>query len=134
MLVFVGDFVALYCWLASSESSIVKGLALLGLAAALVAASTFAILQAVDGIALKRAVDSWAAAPADEKVAAFRVAEGIRWIEIGTNSIFRILQGSVAVIFGVAIAMSGLLYRWIGGLGILAGSFRHLHHLFGWQF
>jgi hypothetical protein len=122
MLVFAGGFVALHSWLASSESSVVKALALLGLAAAIVAASTFAILQAVDGIALKRAVDSWAAAPTDEKVAAFRVAEGIRWIEIGTNSIFRILQGSVAVIFGAAIAMNGLLYRWIGGLGILAGA------------
>jgi hypothetical protein len=66
-------------------------------------------------------VDSWAAAPADEKVAAFRVAEGIRWFEIGTNSIFRILQGSVAVIFGAAIVMSGLLPRWIGGWVILAG-------------
>jgi hypothetical protein len=122
MLVFAGGFVALHSWLASSESSVVKALALLGLAAAIVAASTFAILQAVDGIALKRAVDSWAAAPTDEKVAAFRVAEGIRWIEIGANSIFRILQGSVAVIFGAAIAMNGLLYRWIGGLGILAGA------------
>jgi hypothetical protein len=66
-------------------------------------------------------VDSWAAAPADEKVAAFRVAKGIRWFEIGTNSIFRILQGSVAIIFGAAIVMSGLLPRWIGGWVILAG-------------
>jgi hypothetical protein len=126
MLVFAGGFVALHRFLASSESSssVVKALALLGLAAAIVAASTFAILQAVDGIALKRAVDSWAGAPADEKVATFRVAEGIRWIEIGTNSIFRILQGSVAVIFGAAIAVSGplLLHRWIGGFGILAGA------------
>jgi hypothetical protein len=124
MLVFAGGFVALYHYLASSESSsIVKALALLGLATAIVAASTFAILQAVDGIALKRAVDSWAAAPADEKVASFRVAEGIRWIEIGINSIFHILQGSVAVIFGAAIAVSSLpLHRWIGGLGILAGT------------
>ncbi len=122
MLVFVGGFVALHHFLASSESSVVKALALPGLAVAIVAASTFAILQAVDRIALKKAVDSWAAAPLDEKVAAFRVAEGIRWIEIGTNSIFRILQGSVAVILGAAIAMSGLLHRWIGGFGILAGS------------
>lgn len=122
MLFFVGGFVALHRFLASSESSVVKALALLGLAVAIVAASTFAILQAVDGIALKKAVDSWAAAPADEKVAAFRVAEGIRWIEIGTNSIFRILQGSVAVIFGAAIAISGLLHRWIGGFGIVAGA------------
>jgi hypothetical protein len=100
MLVFVGGFVALHRLLASSESGVAKALALIGLAATIVAASTFAILQAVDGIALKRAVDSWVAAPTDEKVAAFRVAEGIRWIEIGTHSVFRILQGSVAVIFG----------------------------------
>lgn len=39
----------------------------------------------------------------------------------GTKSVFRILQGSVAVIFGAAIVMGGLLHRWIGGLGILAG-------------
>ena len=122
MLVFVGGFVALHRLLASSESGVVKHWRCLVWLQQSVAACTFAILQAVDGIALKRAVDSWAAAPADEKVAAFRVAEGIRWIEIGTNSIFRILQGSVAVIFGVAIAMSGLLHRWIGEFGILAGA------------
>lgn len=81
MLVFAGGLVALHRLLASSESSVVKAVALHGLAAAIVAVSTFAILQAVDGIALKRAVHSWAAAPADEKVAAFRVAERIRWIE-----------------------------------------------------
>ena len=45
MLVFVGGFVALHRLLASSGSSVVKALALLGLAAAIVAASTFAILQ-----------------------------------------------------------------------------------------
>src|SRR5919198_2661075 len=52
----------------------------------------------------------------------FRVAEGIRWVEIGTNSIFRILQGTVAVIFGVAIVKSMLLSRWIGGAGVLVGA------------
>lgn len=123
MLVFAGGFVALHRLFASSQSGTARALALLGLATAILAASTFAIIQAVDGIALKRAVDSWAAAPADEKAAAFRVAEGIRWIEIGTNSIFRILQGSVAVIFGTSIALSGILKRWIGVLGIFAGIF-----------
>ena len=56
-------------------------------------ATAIAVLQAIDGIALKMAVDSWAAAPSQEKSIMFRVAEGIRWIEYGTNSIFRILQG-----------------------------------------
>jgi hypothetical protein len=90
-------------------------------------ASTFAILQAVDGIALKIAVDTWYAIPptadaGEEKAIAFRVAEGIRWTEIGINSYFRILQGTVGIIFGVAIAKSTVLSRWIGAVGIFAGA------------
>ena len=122
MLAFAGGFVALYRLLVRSESGTASALAWLGFAVAIVAASTLAILQAVDGIALKRAVDSWADAPAEEKAITFRVAEGIRWTEIGINSIFRILQGTVAVIFGIAIVKSTLLSRWIGGVGVFAGA------------
>jgi hypothetical protein len=111
MLVFACGFVVLHRLLARSESGTASALAWLGFAVTIVTASTFALLQAVDGIALKMAVDSWYASPSEEKVAAFRVAEGIRWIEIGINSIFRILQGTVGVIFGVAIAKSALLSR-----------------------
>jgi hypothetical protein len=122
MLVFAGGFVALSRLLVQSESDSASALAWLGLVTTIITASTFAILQAVDGIALKRAVDTWyAAPPGEEKIAIFRVAEGIRWTEIGINSIFRILQGTVGIIFGVAIAKSGLLRRWIGGIGIFAG-------------
>ena len=52
----------------------------------------------------------------------FRVAEGIRWIEYGTNSIFRILQGVVSIIFGIAIAKSMLVNRWTGIVGIITGA------------
>jgi hypothetical protein len=127
MLVFAGGFVSLFRLLVGSESSAASALAWLGFAVTMMAASTFAILQAVDGIALKRAVDSWyntttpSSAATEEKAIAFRVAEGIRWIEIGINSINRIIQGAVAIIFGVAIAKSALLSRWIGGVGIFAG-------------
>jgi hypothetical protein len=54
MLIFVGGFVALHRLLARSESgTTASALAWLGLVAAIVTASTFTILQAVDGIALK---------------------------------------------------------------------------------
>jgi hypothetical protein len=122
MLAFAGGFVSLSRLLVQSESGIASALARLGFAVAIAAASTLSILQAVDGIALKRAVDSWAAAPAQEKAAAFRVAEGIRWMEIGINSIVRILQGTVAIIFGVTIVKSNLLSKWIGGVGVFAGT------------
>jgi hypothetical protein len=122
ILIFAGGFVALFRLLVQSESMTVSGLAWIGLTVAIIAASTLSILQAVDGIALKRAVDSWTVAPAQEKMAAFRVAEGIRWTEIGTNSIYRILQGTVAIVFGVAITVSRIVGRWIGPAGIFAGA------------
>ena len=128
MLVFAGGFVALFRLLVKSESGMASALAWFGLVAAILTASTFTILQAVDGIALKMAVDTWYAIPPsaadseEEKAIAFRVAEGIRWTEIGINSYNRILQGIVAIIFGVAIVKSALLSRWIGAVGIIAGA------------
>ena len=126
MLVFAGGFVALFRLLVGSESgTTASALAWFGLVTAILVAGSFAILQSVDGIALKIAVDNWYAIPpadSEEKAIAFRVAEGIRWTEIGINSYNRILQGAVAIIFGVAIAKSALLSRWIGGVGIFAGA------------
>jgi hypothetical protein len=122
IMVFAGGFVALCRLLVQSESSMAFILAWIGLALAIMTASAFAVLQAVDGIALKMAVDSWVAALPEEKAITFRVAEGIRFIEYGTNSIFRILQGTVAVIFGVAIVKSKLLSKWICGAGVVIGA------------
>jgi hypothetical protein len=70
--IFTGGFVALFRLLVQSESMTVSVLAWIGFATAIIAASTLSILQAVDGIALKRAVNSWVIAPAEEKMAAFR--------------------------------------------------------------
>ena len=87
-------------------------------------AATFGILQAVDGIALKMAVDTWHAAPegSEEKAIYFGVAEGIRWIEGGLQSIYRILQGAVAIIFGIPIVKSPLFGKWLGALEVFAGA------------
>jgi hypothetical protein len=130
MLIYAGGFVALHRLLVKSESGVTSALAWFGLVTAILVASTYAILQAVDGIAQKIATSSWYAIPPssstagseEEKAIAFRVAEGIRWTEIGINSYFRMLQGAVGIIFGVAIAKSALLSRWIGAVGIAVGA------------
>jgi len=122
ILIFAGGFVALFRLLVQYESMTISVLAWIGFTTAIIAASTLSILQAVDGIALKRAVDSWIVAPAGEKTAAFRVAEGIRWTEIGINSFYHILQGAVAIVFGIAITHSSIVGRWIGAIGIFAGA------------
>ena len=56
------------------------------------------------------------------KMEAFRVAEGIRWTEEGTHSIHSILQGTVAIVFGVAITLNPIVGRWIGAIGIFTGA------------
>src|SRR5918999_4414279 len=131
MLIYVGGFVALFRLLSRSDSgtTVASALVWFGLSSAIITASTYAILQAVDGVAQKIATSSWYAIPPsstagseEEKAIAFRVAEGIRWTEIGINSYFRMLQGAVGIIFGVAIAKSALLSRWIGAVGIAIGA------------
>jgi hypothetical protein len=122
IMVFAGGFVVLYRLLVQSESSTASVLASIGFALAIMTASVFAVLQAIDGIAQKRAVDSWVVAPSEDKAIIFGVAEGIRFIEYGTNSVFRILQGLVAILFGVAIVKSKLLSRWISGAGVVIGA------------
>jgi uncharacterized protein DUF4386 len=124
LLIFAGGFVALFRLLVKSESATASALAWFGLVTAILTASTFTILQAVDGIALKIATDTWYAIPPGEeerKAIYFGVAEGLRWTEWGTQAYYRMLSGTVSLIFGVAIVKSVVLSRWIGAVGIAAG-------------
>jgi hypothetical protein len=126
LLIIAGGFVALHRLLVKSESgTTASALSWLGLVTAIITASTFTILQAVDGIALKIATDTWYAIPPGEeeerKSIYLGVAEGIRWTEWGTQAYYRMLSGAVSLIFGVAIVKSVVLSRWIGAVGIAAG-------------
>jgi len=124
LLIFAGGFVALFRLLVKSESGVASALAWLGLVTAIITASTFTILQAVDGIALKIATNTWYAIPPDEeerKVTYLGVAEGLRWTEWGLQAYYRMLSGAVSLIFGIAIVKSVILSRWIGAVGIAAG-------------
>ncbi|MGW6172099.1 hypothetical protein ACWF5H_01280 [Arthrobacter sp. NPDC055138] len=89
--------------------------------AAVAALALYAVLQAVDGVALKHAVDAWAAAPEAEKAARFDVAEGIRWLEWGVRSYQSLLLGTSFVLFSVAIIWSGKVSRFVGSFLGLTG-------------
>jgi hypothetical protein len=78
IMVFAGDIVAFYPLLIQSESNTASILSWIGLALAIMTTSAIGVLQAVGGIALKMAADSWVAAPPEEKATNFMVAEGIR--------------------------------------------------------
>jgi hypothetical protein len=125
LLIYAGGFVALHRLLVKSESGTASALSWLGLVTAIVTAATFTILQAVDGVALKIAANTWYAIPPGEeeerKAIYLGVAEGIRWTEWGLQAYYRMLSGAVSLIFGIAIVKSVVLSRWIGAVGIAAG-------------
>ncbi len=90
-------------------------------AAAVTAAAAYGVLQVVDGVALKRAVDAWVAAPADGKTAAFAAAQAVRWAEYGLNSLAFSLVALTLVLVGVALLASDRFPRWLGAWAIVAG-------------
>ncbi len=91
-----------------------------GLVAELLAGAALTMLQAVDGVALKWAVDAWASAPADQEVAAFAAAEALRWTEYALQSYSNILLGLTLILYGLAIALGTVYPRWLGW--VAAGS------------
>jgi hypothetical protein len=59
--------------------------------------------------------------PVDQQQAAFRVAEAVRWLEIGVNSYHQMLLGVTVLLFGAAIASGTVYPKWLGGVGVVAG-------------
>jgi hypothetical protein len=120
-LLLLGGLVALY-YSVSARQGAGAGLAPFGLAAAVVTAASFTVLQAVDGITLRYAVDGWASAPAPQKPAAFAAAEVARWTEIAMNSLSFFLAGLTLFLFGLAIALGSVYPRWVGLMAAVSGA------------
>jgi hypothetical protein len=92
-----------------------------GALSAAVALALYAALQAIDGVALKHAVDAWAAAAEPEKAMRFATAEGIRWLEWGMRSYQSFLLGAALVLFGIVIVATRRVSRVVGYLMALSG-------------
>ena len=78
-------------------------------------------LQAVDGVALKVMVDTWAAAPAAHKEAAFYAAFAVRQVEVGFASTASLLFGLTMTVYGVALLRVRLHPKWVAGLALVGG-------------
>lgn len=92
-----------------------------GLAGAAAIIAVAAALQAVDGVALKAAVDRWAAATGEARALAFEAAYAIRQIEVGLASLLSLLSGATVAVFGVSVLLSTRYPSWVGGVGMLDG-------------
>lgn len=96
-------------------------LAQLAAAPAVATAAIWAVLQGLDGVGLKQAVDSWVSASGAEKTIRFANAETVRWLEWGLQSYFRILLGVTLALFGTAILTSRRVAGWLGWTAFVAG-------------
>jgi hypothetical protein len=74
-----------------------------GAASAVATLALYGALQAVDGVALKQAVNAWASAPDAEKAARFANAEAIRWLEWGMRSYQNFALGLALLLFAAAV-------------------------------
>ncbi|MFL6046213.1 MAG: hypothetical protein ACJ72M_13970 [Propionibacteriaceae bacterium] len=92
--------------------------ALLSAGAAL---ALYGVLQAVDGVGLKQAVNAWASADNADKAARFAAAETVRWLEWAVRSYQSFVFGLALILFGAVIAVTGRVSRPIGYLMALCG-------------
>lgn len=107
----------------SRQPGVAGALAVLGGVTAVIVGAVFAVQMAVDGVALKAAIDSWVGAvtPGDQAIA-FRVAESVRWTEKGLAGVFQTVNGVTLFVLGLSIAMGRRFPRWSGWVGVVAGS------------
>jgi uncharacterized protein YidB (DUF937 family) len=119
VLVTLGGLLVLYRVLRDAgQPSLVAQLAA---AAAVATAAIWAVLQGLDGVGLKQAVDSWVSASGTEKTIRFANAETVRWLEWGFQSYFRILLGLTLALFGTAILAGRRVPGWLGWTALVAG-------------
>jgi hypothetical protein len=127
-LVFFGGLVALYfAMTAKREGPTV--LARFGLVGVVLTAAAITMLQAVDGVGLKWAVDTWVGAPADQEPSTFAAAMALRWTEYALQSYSNILLGLTLIFFGLAIALNHAYAGWPGWLAVGAGVAWIIHGL-----
>lgn len=119
-LLLSGGLIALYYSLATNGREGARVSARFGLVGSVLTAAAFTMLQAVDGVALKWAVDAWARAPVEERAPLFAGAMALRWTEYSLQSYSNMLLGLTLLFFAGAIALGTRYPRWLAW--VAAGS------------
>lgn len=88
-------------------------------AGAVVMIALAAALQAVDGVALKVAVDRWAVAIGDARTRAFEAAFAVRQVEVGLAALLNLAPGMTLLTLSAALLGARRYPRWFGLLGIV---------------
>lgn len=124
-LLLCGGLIGLYDSLKSNSGA--AAAARFGLVGAVLTAGAFTMLQAVDGVALKWAVDAWAGAPAEQKEALFAAALSVRWTEYALQSYANLLLGITLLLYALAMFFGTTYPRWLGWPAAASGIFWLIH-------
>jgi hypothetical protein len=92
-----------------------------GAAATIATLALYGAVLAVDGVALKQAVNAWTAAPDAEKAARFASAETMRWLEWGMRSYENFTLGLAVLLLATSVARTAWIPRPIAYLMGLSG-------------
>lgn len=120
MAVLLAGVVALVFALAG-KSGLPGGLGRFAAISAVITVALTAVLQAVDGVALKAAADAWLAAPAAEQPGRLAATEAVRWLEWGMRSYQRSMLGVTLILVAAQIVLSVRIPRPIGYVMAVSG-------------
>src|SRR5438874_10919667 len=120
MAILLAGLLALFFAL-DSQAGTARWAGRFGVASAVATLALYGVLQAVDGVALKQAVNAWASAPDAEKAARFASAEAIRWLEWGVRSYQDFALGLALLLFAAAVVRTAWVPRPIAYLMGLSG-------------
>lgn len=120
MAIFLAGLFAL-CVALDAQPGSARWASRFGAALAVVTLALYGGILAVDGVALKQAVDAWARAPEAEKAARFASAEVIRWLEWGMRSYTNFALGLAVLLFAAAVACTDDIPRPVAYLMAFSG-------------
>ena len=119
VLLTLGGMMALYRSLSTQPE---RGLARLGLLSGVVGAATTAVWLALDGVALKRIADTWAASDGSGKEVAFTVARAIQEMVLPLQAVNTLIWfGLPFLAFGLAVIYSSGYPSWMGWIAVVGG-------------
>jgi hypothetical protein len=106
----------------SIPDGVARALARFGLAAAIVGIAIGVVLVILDGVAAKQLADHWAIAPQEERTIALRIVLANETINFALASSFNIVfAGATFILFGLAVAFSGVYRVFLGWVVVVAG-------------
>jgi hypothetical protein len=115
----LGGLIAIY---QTIRGGLAGALARFGLFAAVVGVTTGLILVILDGVAARQLAQEWATADPGEKATALGLVHVNETINFALASLFNfVFAAATFILFGSAVALSGVYPRWLGWVAVVAG-------------